>query len=220
MHSLKQKVWKRHCPKCNCNIIYASYRSWWTCNKNGGTCKDCYSKRKIGTHLSKESIERIKSSKIGKTFSDEHKKKLSDAWNKRKKNYPITNETRKKISDKVKLNWKTPSIREKYNDALEKTKWLKVKTDKGQLEFINKWNSLGFNFEPNYQLHIGKFLCYVDGYDKEKNVVLEYDGKYHLKPNQKQKDLIRQEKIIEILKPKKFWRYNFETKKITGVKYV
>jgi len=55
---------------------------------------------------------------------------------------------------------------------------------------------------------LDKDLFYIDGYDKEHNVVLEYDGKYHNKTYQKRKDLIRQQKIIEILKPKRFWRYN------------
>lgn len=32
----------------------------------------------------------------------------------------------------------------------------------------------------------------------------------HCKIRQKQKNLIRQKKIIDILKPKKFWRYNSE----------
>lgn len=38
-------------------------------------------------------------------------------------------------------------------------------------------------------------LFYIDRYDKEKNVVLEYDSKYHKKPYQRQKDLVRQQKL-------------------------
>ncbi len=50
---------------------------------------------------------------------------------------------------------------------------------------------------------------------KYENVVLEYDGRYHSKPQQK--DLLRQQKIIDILKPKKFWRYNSTTKQIKNI---
>jgi len=60
-------------------------------------------------------------------------------------------------------------------------------------------------------------LFYIDGYDKEKNVVLEYDSKYHFKRVQKQKDLIRQNKIIEILHPTVFWRYNSISKKFNDI---
>ncbi len=119
-----------------------------------------------------------------------------------------TEKFRENLSNGTKKMWKNPKTRKKLYDALSKTKWIKVRSDNGQLELLEKWNRLGFHFEPNYQLHTDDFLCYVDGYDKEKNVVLEYDGYYHKKSTQKQKDLKRQQKIIEILKPKKFWRYN------------
>ena len=92
-----------------------------------------------------------------------------------------------------------------------------ISTDFGQLEFLDKWNKLGFNFQPNYQIYTKDFLCYLDGYDKDKNVVVEYDSKYHNSRKQREKDLIRQNKIIDILKPKKFWRYNSENKQIKNV---
>ena len=57
-------------------------------------------------------------------------------------------------------------------------------------------------------------LFYIDGYDKEKNVVLEFDSKYHRRFGQREKDLIRQQKIIDILKPKRFWRFDSESKQI------
>ena len=34
---------------------------------------------------------------------------------------------------------------------------------------------------------------------------------------QKEKDLVRQQRIIELLKPKKFWRYNSANKTINNV---
>jgi hypothetical protein len=102
-----------------------------------------------------------------------------------------------------------PDVRKKHIDALIKSKYLGKPTDKGQIELLEKWNRLGFNFEINYQVTNNiDFLAYLDGYDKERNIVLEYDSKYHLLLHQKKKDLIRQQKIIDILNPKKFWRYN------------
>jgi very-short-patch-repair endonuclease len=107
-----------------------------------------------------------------------------------------------------------PEVRKRHMDALHHSEWIKVKTDKGQLELLEKWNLLGFHFEPNYPVKTETDLFYVDGYDKEKNIVLEYDGKYHKRPTQQEKDLIRQNKIIGTLNPKRFWRYDAVNKTV------
>lgn len=128
-----------------------------------------------------------------------------------------SDETKNKLSKSSKQAWNTPEIRKKYHDSLKKTKWIKVRADKGQLELLDKWNKLGFNFEPNYQIKTDLDLFYIDGYDKEKNVVLEYDSKYHNSKLQKEKDLIRQKKIINVLKPKVFWRFDSVNKQFRNI---
>lgn len=110
-----------------------------------------------------------------------------------------------------------PEVRKKHLEGLHHSQWLKVRTDKGQIELLEKWNRLGFNFEANYQVKTDFDLFYLDGYDKSKNVVIEYDTKYHFKSAQMSKDMLRQQKIIDILKPKKFWRYNSQNKTIENV---
>lgn len=110
-----------------------------------------------------------------------------------------------------------PNVRKKHLDAIRNSTWAKVKTDKGQLELLEKWNRLGFHFEPNYKIHSNTEFFYIDGYDKEKNIVLEYDSKYHFRPYIQQKDLVRQQKIISLLHPKKFWRYNSVNKTFRNV---
>jgi len=167
-------------------------------------------------------------SRIGHCHSEESKRQMSLShvgqipWIMGKKH---TSESRDKMRDThlgvphseahclatasaIKIVWSNPITRKKYYDALQKTKWLKVRTDMGQVELLEKWNRLGFKFEPNYQVHTDTDLFYVDGYDPIHNVVIEYDGKYHFIPSQQQKDLVRQQKIIDILQPKKFWRYD------------
>ena len=49
---------------------------------------------------------------------------------------------------------------------------------------------------------------YVDGYDKEKNIIFEYDEPHHNSLNRKNKDIIRQKRIIDNIKPKMFIRYD------------
>lgn len=143
----------------------------------------------------------------GKKHTEETKRKMSLARLKLPDRYKSEDE-RIKTSTAVKLAMHRPDTRKRHLAGLKQSGWLRVKMDKGQLELLKKWNGLGFNFEPNYQLHNDDFLCYIDGYDKDKNVVLEYDSKYHQKPSQKKADLIRQNNIIKYLNPKVFWRYD------------
>lgn len=97
-------------------------------------------------------------------------------------------------------------------DALHNSQWLSVKTDNGQMELLAQWNALGYNFQPNYPLRTGTDLFYLDGYDSVKNVVIEYDSKYHRSVGQRKKDSIREQKIIDALQPIEFWRYDSGTK--------
>jgi len=126
-------------------------------------------------------------------------------------------EERKKSSEIAKVVMQRPDVRSRHVGALSKSRWIKVKTDVGQLELLEKWNKLGFNFEPNYQIHTDESLFYIDGYDPIHNVVMEYDGKYHMKNKQKKLDLDRQNKIINILNPRVFWRFNAVTNKFNDV---
>ncbi len=214
---MENKKYKKNCPSCGKDMFYSSISSLSHCKDT----KCCYcanvirgkSSNRKGCHHTDESKKLISLSKTGTKQSEDTKKKRSEI---RKKLYsnPVELE---KMSKSVKESLHKPEIRKKHLDALHQSQWLKVRTDKGQLELINKWNKIGFNFEPNYQIKTDLELFYIDGYDKEKNVVLEYDSKYHKRFNQKEKDLIRQNKIINILKPKKFWRYNSETKQFKNV---
>ncbi len=231
-------VYQRECPCCKTTQIFNSRQGLWMAKKYNTLCYSCAksgfkhseeSKKKISKNRSGkliginnpfykknhsvESRQKISSSKIGKLHTEEHKTKTSLTC---KKRYFNTEEKRK-TSISVTLALHKPDIRKKHLGALHRSQWLKVKTDKGQLELIEKWNKLGFNFEPNYQVKTDFDLFYIDGYDQKHNIVLEYDSKYHQKINQKQKDLVRQNKIIEILRPKKFWRYDSTNKKFKSI---
>jgi hypothetical protein len=227
------KKLERFCPDCNAVLKYSSVGNFNNSVKFNRRCRKCSqkgdksylygkkcipseeTKRKIsisltGRKLSEDTKQKIRLKRNNQIFSMEAKRKHSESQ-KRRIGEKRNDVSKRNISLAKKKSWKNPETRKKYYDALSKTKWIKVRTDRGQLELIEKWNKLGFNFEPNYQLKVDDNLFYLDGYDKERNVVLEYDGQYHNKTSQKQKDLVRQNKIIEILKPKKFWRYNRET---------
>ena len=202
-----QKIeYKRNCPGCGNEILYISYDSFRHVKKTS-KCRYCSNIR------SDKSKKAISIKQTGRKLSLDTKLKMSNFQKIRYSN-PLE---LIKMKNAVKRAMHRPDVRKKHVEALHKTRWLKVRTDKGQLELLEKWNRLGFKFEPNYQVHTDLDLFYVDGYDKEHNIVLEYDGKYHNIIGQQQKDLIRQQKIIDILKPKKFWRYSSENKTIKNV---
>jgi hypothetical protein len=234
------KEYKRLCIECGKERIYSSLESYCNSKKNA-RCNSCakmgkrnplYGKSpwikgkkmsdEFRSHVSeghKNQIPWIK----GKKHSEETKlkislarrgKKVSEETKKKMSNRIFSEETKKKMSLETQKNWQNPVIRKKRLDVI---RWNSKSCDKGQLELLEKWNRLGFHFEPNFQIKTETDLFYVDGYDKQYNIVLEYDSKYHNSPSQKKKDLIRQNKIIDITKPKKFWRYNSVTKEIRDV---
>ena len=204
MWKIDDNTWGRKCPSCGDTIEHKGLNPKGYALKRhnqGCRCHPCAAKERIPP--SDITRKKLSDCQKGRKFSIEHRKNISNSLVGKQQ----TEERKTKTSHCVKEAMHRPDVRKRHLDALAETKYLGQKTDKGQLELLDKWNKLGFNLVPNYQVHTDDFLCYIDGYDKEKNVVLEYDTKYHSKPIQQQKDLIRQQRIIDILKPKKFWRY-------------
>jgi len=78
--------------------------------------------------------------------------------------------------------------------------------NKQACEIIEEYGKInGYNFQ--HALNGGEFYIkelgyWVDGYDINKNVVIEYYEKHHLTPKWKEKDKKRMENIIETLKCK------------------
>lgn len=215
---MQEIYYKRNCPECGKEILYTSLESFRRANHNS-KCRYCCnvlrgktSNRKGCTHSTKSKLA-ISKFQSGKKVSLTTRYLMSSF---QKNRYSDPTEL-KKMANAVKIAMHNPDVRKKHIEALHKTKWLKVRTDIGQLEMIDKWNRLGIKFEPNYQIKTEHDLFYIDGYDPIHNIVLEYDSKYHKSIGQQQKDLIRQQKIIDILRPKKFWRYNSENKSFQNV---
>jgi hypothetical protein len=97
-------------------------------------------------------------------------------------------------------------IRVKTLERLEQTKLKGCKLypayNSKSIPFIEKYsNEHGYKIqhaENGGEFHIKELGYWVDGYDKEKNVVIEYDENYHNR--QKLKDVVRQNEIINYLK--------------------
>jgi len=148
----------------------------------------------------------------GKKHSDETKEKIS---------------TNLLKSEKFK-NMRTLEYREKMSKALKNRKFSVEHRKKLRLISIEKMNEkLENNFQiiPNYnpkaceifdeisekkniyiehamnggEYHIKELGYWVDGYDRENNIVYEFDEKYHNNLKQQEKDKTREQEIINLL---------------------
>ena len=109
--------------------------------------------------------------------------------------YKRTPEIRKKISDSVKQLYKdgvydgvmNPYCVPRYNpEACEIINW------------YNMYYDLNFQHAENGgEVRVLKY--YPDGYDKERNIVIEIDEKYHQYPSVQKKDIQRQKEITDHL---------------------
>lgn len=209
--------YKRNCPECGKILYYSSKDSLSHCKNNkciycSNVIRGKTSNRK-GCHHTAETKLLMSKAKLGVKRTEISRKKQSES----RKTICSNLEWKERLSKKIKEAMHRPDVRKKHIQLLSETKYLGKSTDIGQIQLLEKWNGLGFRFEPNYQVKTGRNLFYIDGYDKEKNVVLEYDSKYHTRSGQQQKDLVRQQKIIDILHPKRFWRYDAVNKQFRNI---
>lgn len=143
-----------------------------------------------------------------KKISAETRQKMKTAAKNRP---PMSEETKKKISKRVSGKGNPMygvvrhDVRKKYlNFLIENGINPKMFYNPKACEAIDAYgNKHGYNFQ--HAMNGGEFyikeLGYsVDGYDVDKNVVIEYYEKYHTRPKQIKKDLERQKLITEFLK--------------------
>ncbi len=164
----------------------------------------------------------------GLHISDKIKKKISDA----KKGKPLSKEHRLKIS---KSNTRPMLGKHHTDETREKMRIITLnrisKLGGGPMfnpkacQFIDNLNKeKGWNLQ--HALNGGEAQIYgykVDGYDKEKNVIFEYDEPthYRITGELREKDIRRQNDIIKYFKNKNvtisFWRYDERYKNLYEV---
>lgn len=86
-------------------------------------------------------------------------------------------------------------------------------------QYIDRLNEAkGWHLQ--HALNGGEIRCgpyWMDGYDKDLNIVFEYDEPRHHKPSAQKHDKDRQKNIISMLHPKEFWRYDEKDDKLYRV---
>lgn len=211
------------CPECGNELTYTWKSSYKKACKRNQVCMSCrpthWSGRKH-TDSTKNKISKAnagRSTNKGVKFSEEHKRKISKAnmGNKSRTGMPHSEKTKKKMrlawKDKIHPNSK-PENREKFRKLYQD----RVKSRCGQItpnynvdacrvfDEINKelgWS--GQHAENGGEVNVrGWFLDY---YEPNQNVVIEYDESHHLRTRRKEKDIRKELEVIEMLNCK-FYR--------------
>lgn len=183
------------CPKCGDEQSYSTPQNYYKALKRNRQCRKCM-------YNSKE-------------YRKKHEENMKKLWE---------NEHHKKHMNDVHTSDDYKKKRRIISQSIIKNRFGKgniANVNKSSCEFIDKLNiKLGLKLQ--HGLNGGEFeVCgySIDGYDKEKNIVFEYDEPRHYNVNDelKKDDVIRQENIIKELKPIMFIRYNERINKLVDV---
>jgi hypothetical protein len=206
---------KRNCPKCNDVLFYSSKYKLNRANTNDSLCRKCHGK--------KLSIKMLKYEHCNISKKCPNCDEIINFSNKYKYNRSVENNSlcgscSKSGSlnpnfGKLPHNYQLPHSNEtKRKMRLSTIKYIeKMKLNGGQL--IPSYNissipilelkakELGItdlqHAENGGEFYIKELGYWVDGYSKQKNIVIEYNEKWHNR--QSQKDNRRQKEIVDFL---------------------
>ena len=217
---MNEKKWIRKCPKCSKKKVYTHRgkynrdlklnRLCRTCWKirgkifNGPFVRDCPECKTLITYNRKDALDRANNhNRLCNSCKFKGERSI---WYKtdgpmigKKQSERCKTKIRLKAIDRIKKlkGCVSPSYNPracKYFDELNREKrWELIHAENGKEYYIK---NLGY---------------WIDGYDKKRNIVVEYDESYHNSPKQRKKDNIRQKQIKKLLKCR-FFRYNEDKK--------
>lgn len=218
---MENKNYKKICPQCNKEILY---KNKYTFNKSNINNKVCIFCSRQNTGLKNKGRKRTEDFK--KTLSEKMKMHPSIKGNQERANKIKNKLTGRDVSSfhKGKTSFLKKCIvcqdefecqpyrsdsnhfcnRKCQNEYYFLNKIWKPKFNPKACTLIEEYGKEnGYNFQ--HALNGGEWRVknlnfWVDGYDKEKNVVIEYNENHHNTPLQKEKDKIRRENIIQTLK--------------------
>jgi len=184
----------------------------WCCSESYNSCSAI--KKKNTGKFEKGNVSPM----FGKTHSEESKKKNSDS-HKGEKNHmfgkTVSKEIRKKMSESSKGRNRGRIVSKETRRKLRLAYIKDMENKYGQLfpnynlegcKLIDEYGKKhGYNFqhaENGGEYHIEELGYWIDGYDKEKNVVIEIDESFHfdIDGSLSEKDINRQKEIEEFLK--------------------
>lgn len=197
------RKWNNKCLRCNKTRTYITKRNAFI-----GVDKICISCSKLGHKISEETRHKMSNARIGTKLSNQTKEKLSI----------------QKIGVKNPRFGKAPSEKHRENMRIAAINRLKkqgimIAFNSSACRFIDEFGvKYGYNFQ--HAMNGGEVNLYgflVDGYDKNKNVIFEYDEPAHHYKRIKEKDINKQTLIIEKIRPTMFIRYDQKNNRLYDV---
>ncbi len=199
--------WKRLCPNCNKEIQYTTKGGWRKAIKGNHLCKNC-----SGIEIEKHLNGWVR--KCPKCNTDIIYKDNRGVWMGNKRNSPCIKcyliERKTKFSNETRKKIRLGCIKQ-LKERLFNGGQMKPNYNISSCKYFNNLNKEnGWNLqhaENGGEFYIKELGYWVDAYDREKNIVVEYDESYHNRTKQKEKDLNRLNEIKNHLNCK-FFRYN------------
>ena len=227
-HITKQNVWSRKCPMCGTEKTYKYKHSYVRATELNLLCTSCCMKGRTTSDETKKKIRQKMSGvnhphfgkpgkNLGRKFTTEHRRKISES----QKGRPWPDEIREKMltifkSEDHKIRARRGAIkrvaRERLNGSLTNRSY--------NPEACAFFNDLSRRLEWNLQ-HAengGEVECvgyFLDAYDRERNIVVEYDESHHYNLIDgewvlREKDVVRMNEVVKHLGCT-FFRYNEQT---------
>lgn len=196
---------KKICPDCNKLQYYSRKDSLELAKRTNAICLSCSQKGKL---LSSETKNRIRISLVGRKVPLATRNKISCSMV-GKVGKPHTKETKHKLRLATILDLKKKGVNpsnSNFNPAACKF-----------IDMLNEEHGWNLQHARNGG-EIELYGYFVDGYDKDRNIIFEYDELSHERRDRKRKDLIRQNNLLEKINPTKFIRYNEKNNRLYEIK--
>lgn len=184
MQFQNKNKWKKNCPSCGGEQEYS--------------CKKLLDKSIIEKWNCKRCSASLSHKKSPRTFFNtiDYKEKMSLSLKKIRSGNNYGERFKKKCRENKLKQIKQQKIQRTYNPVA--------------CVIMNSLNhKFGWNLQHGMNGGEVQVIGYsLDGYDKLKKIIFEYDEPKHHISSVKQKDLERQERLINHLSPIEFWRYD------------
>lgn len=215
-----EKKWKRKCPSCNKWVYHGNK---YLCNRSEKEkipCKSCGNLKLISLPSNIRQLSNghwVKKCKYCQKEVNQQSRAMCIRNSHRPCNNcrhygPMSDEHKKKLSNLAKIRWKTDTFRSKLNFHIHTQRTTQIKNrqvivsyNPSACKFIESLNkklkTIHFRHQENHLQGEFSCLCYfADGYDEKNNIWFEYDEPHHEKPIIKQRDIIKESRIMGKLK--------------------
>lgn len=208
-------MFSRKCPNCGCELHYCNKYKLAYAIKNNSKCNHCATNGKnnpmYGKHRSEETRQKQSRSVSGKNNSRYGIPVRANGvppWNKGKTNCfskdaleKIGSGWRGKHRPPFSKEWKRKIRLARLKDLEKEFGYVYPNYNEGSISILEAYGQKnGYNFQHAQnggEVFIKELGYWVDGYDRDKNVVIEYYEKKHLQ--MKDRDEQRKQEIINFL---------------------